>query len=250
MPSKPSQKSATAKSFPNHDATVINWAKRLWGVISKETAYEQVHDDFFNEFIKLRDVDQGVESTKVTMLNHVAPIYNHIASQGYQAHIHYLPLREAVANYCENKPVADWSPPDEASRSPSPHPTMPIPSNSGPSKKKGKTKAQISDEDRDESEGETKLKPLPPTDGMGVHQTKCTLCRQRGHSCHVNPKATKASAACFECNHWKIKCSFAPSRAKKGEASTELNDKEEAPKKQKKPTQVPAGQAGQFSSGE
>ena len=92
MPPKP-------KTTPkDYDAKVIDWAKRLWSAISNEVKYREVHKDFFKEFNKLRDEAQAMDVTKVTMLNHVAPIYDHIASQGYTALIHYQPLREAVAN--------------------------------------------------------------------------------------------------------------------------------------------------------
>ncbi|KAF8814961.1 hypothetical protein BYT27DRAFT_7219071 [Phlegmacium glaucopus] len=43
----------------------------------------------------------------------------------------------------------------------------------------------------------------------------CVMCIQRGHICHHNPKATNLLAACFECNHWKLKCSLAAPRVKK-----------------------------------
>ena len=204
------------------------------------------------------------------MVDHVTPIYNHIALQGYKAHIHYLPLKKAVANFCEGKPVADWkAPPDElSSSSPSPPPSPPPkvneepPRKSGSTKKKDKAKAAGSDElvrSDDDSDKET-TKPRKPTDpklpttaGMEASPTKCTLCEQRGHVCHVNPKATKAAAACFECNHWRLKCSLAPTRGKKGDAPAE-EEEEVAPvitvKRRKKLTQVPAGQKSTVPAGQ
>jgi hypothetical protein len=140
---------------------------------------------------------------------------------------------------------------------------------SGPSGLKKKKKAVISDElirseHEDESDKESvktreaesakarkpltdEVKSLPATDGMEQNITKCLLCVQRKHGCHVNPKATKkAAAACFECNHWRIKCSLTPARAKKVEDEEEVS-KEQVPKRRKKPTQVPAGQPGQLN---
>ena len=75
-------------------------------------------------------------------------------------------------------------------------------------------------------------KSLPLTDGLEPSPTKCTICERRGRVCHVNPKATKAAAACFECNHWRLKCSLAPSRANTAKRSeftvSELSEDEEA----------------------
>ena len=102
------------------------------------------------------------------MVDYVAPIYDHIASQGsgYKPHIHRQPLKIAICNFCKGKPVPDWeAPPDQfsPSRSPSPVP-LPLPrpqlpriiaSNAGPAKKRSKAKVGNSDEfrsDRDESE--------------------------------------------------------------------------------------------------
>jgi len=268
----------------DHDAKEKDWAKRLWIAVSKEGKYNAVHGDFFKEFNKIRDEAQALGIAKVTMVDHVAPIYDHTASQGYNAHIHYKPLREAVSNFCESRPVADWrAPPDQFSRSSSPvlppSPRMQNPQGkrskeekphmvaSGLSKKK--TKATnlddvVRSDPEDESEKES-TKPrdpgesgrprkppaeeprsLPTTDGMERNTTKCTLCENRGHVCHVNPKATKAAAACFECNHWRLKCSLAPARTKKGEDEEEPS-KDQPPKRRRKPAQVPAGQPGQLS---
>lgn len=253
MPPKASQKAIAAKNIQAHDTSVNKWAKGLWRAVLTEASYSNVHDEIFKEFKKLRDEAKALGTTKVSMLNHVSPIYNHMASQGYQAKIHYLPLREAVANYCENRPAVDWKgPPDHFNRSPSPPALKPsdIPRMVvGPSKKKGK--APVVEEsvksDREDSDAEVKhRKPLPSTDGFEVNSSKCTMCRQRSHACHVNPKVTKTTAACFECNYWRLKCSFSPLRNnKKVEGLVEANDEES--KKRKKPTQVPAGQAGQYS---
>lgn len=129
-----------------HDSQVTKWAKRLWSAI-KEVTYKEAHEDIFKEFEKFRDAAQGRDDAKVTMLDHVTLIYNHIASHGFQPHIHYQPIKDAVSRFCERKPVADWKGPQEQlSRSPSPN-QEPIPSppkispiNAGPLKKKGKAK--------------------------------------------------------------------------------------------------------------
>jgi hypothetical protein len=268
-----------------HDVKAKDWGKRLWGVILDEKKYNDFHETFFKEFNSLRDEAQDFLSSKVTMMSHVAPIYDHIASQGYTAHIHFKPLFDAVANFCEGRPVAAWKgPPDRFSRSSSPLPASPQPQSpqAGPSKKK--THVAISDE-RDYSEKESGNPPEgelvkppkattdmaksnnaegldePSTDGMERCPTKCTKCATRNHGCHVNPKPmkkTSASAACFECNHWRLKCSLATrtpaakkgeDAAKKGEDEEEGTLKEPPPKRQvrKKPIQVPAGQPGQYT---
>jgi hypothetical protein len=282
MPTKPKVTISRAA----FDAKVLDWSKRLWSAVSKDPGkYSVAHEEFYREFIKIRDDTQALNISAVTMVNHVAPIYNNIASQGYKAHIHFPPLKEAVANYCEGKPVIDWKAPPEFRLSPSPSSSSlpssppvverkeepPRKSNAGP-KKKGKGKADERSE-HEESEKESakpregepaKLRkpPLPNTEGMEQSPTRCFLCEQRGHACYVNPKATKTAAACFECNHWRLKCSLAPIRAKKGEAPVEEEEvaaskesapkepapKEPVPKRRKKPTQVPAGQPGQLTS--
>lgn len=285
MPSK-----SKANKVAAYEAKVFDWSKKLWTAISKETNYSKIHDDIFSEFNILHDDAQALDITTVSMLSHVVPIYKHVASQGYEAHIHYAPLKEAVANYCEHKPVKIWIPPPQSSRSsspslpPSPRPKFPRskespPRNAGLTKKKGKGKVVISEElvlsGQDESEREAKTreresakpreresakpqKPpptekdanlLPTTDGMEANPTKCSICEQRGHVCHVNPKATKAIAACFECNHWRLKCSLASPRTKKAEADEEVAAPKEQglAKRRKRPTQVSAGQPGQFA---
>ncbi|KAF8798750.1 hypothetical protein BYT27DRAFT_7264614 [Phlegmacium glaucopus] len=257
MPSKsaqPSKAKMGAAEQQKYNTDVVGWAKKLWGAM-KDGSYAPDHQDFFDEFNRLHDTSEGSQSTKTTMLDHVAPIYDHVASQGYQPDIHYQPLKVAVSNFCTNKPVTKWvGPADQWSRSPSPtlnspkpmptptnkvgKQTMPrlkpqelmaciVASNAGPSKK-GKSKAPISEElllsedDTFFGEPETKApllsrasKPLPPTNGMETNSSKCKICSQRGHGCHINPRATNALAACFECNHWKLKCSLAGPRVKK-----------------------------------
>ena len=122
--------------------------------------------------------------------------------------------------------------------------------------KKKNTKGKVSavdDRSNDENskhleEGESG-KQLPSTDGMVQYTTKCKLCEQRGHKCFINLKAikaTKGSPACFECNHWRLKCSHA-ARPKKGEGPDNEQEVAQAPKRRKKPIQVPAGQPGQVS---
>ena len=248
-------------SHPNQPTDEAEWTRKLWDVIQEEATYRDAHEDVFREFERLRDAVQDRDTN--SMLNHAAPIYNHIASQGYQEHIHYEPLLDAVSNYCNKMPVAYWKgPPDQFSRSSSPNldamtslspkvsPTIAL--NTGPSEEKGKAKtAAISEEvarsDRDESEEECAKprNPLPIVDGMERNLRKCTLCEQRSHSCYVNSKATRPTAACFECYHWRVKCSFAPVRAKRGEVTAERNDKQEevavlTNKRRKKPTQAGA----------
>jgi hypothetical protein len=259
----------------DHDVKVKDWAKRLYEAVLSKPEYSKLHKGFLEEFQKLRDEARDLDIAKVTMIDHAAPIYDHVASQGYKVHVHFAPLREAVSNFCANKPVNDWKGPrDQPSRTPSPLlPPSPLPkpkpkfatmvASGPPVLKKKTTKAAISDEPvrfehEDESEKESakprkpttteESKSLPAMDGMELNPTKCALCESRSHGCHVNPRATKAAAACFECNHWRLKCSLASTRSKKGEDEEEVAaSKEQAPKRRKKPNQVPAGQSGQFS---
>ena len=106
----------TPASLGAHDAQVTDWTNRLRHALPDEATYRNGHENFLKEFKKLSDAGQGRDS--VSMLNHVAPIYKHIELQGYQAHIHHLPLREAFCNFREGMPVADWKgPPDQFSRS-------------------------------------------------------------------------------------------------------------------------------------
>ena len=253
-----------------------NWARNLWDAISNEGKYRAVHEDFFKEFNNLRD--EGRDTWVMTLINYVAPIYDHIASQGYNAEIHYRPLKDAVTNFCEGRPGSPWEgPPDQISRTPSP--CLPSSPPAGPSRK---THAANPDEyvpsDHDESAPESpkesvkprkvtnaegvESKSLPNTDGMERCPVKCSKCLSRKHGCHINPKATKSIAACFECNHWRLKCSLAANHAnaKKGEEEApprataakkgeeEAPNEEEvavkvpAPRRRKKPVQVPAAQ--------
>lgn len=107
MSSKPSQKMTAFWQAQNNQT--LNWSKRLWSAVEKDPAtYKESHKDLFKEFEKLHDAAKGRDSTNVTVLNHITPIYNHITSQGYQSHIHFMPLKEAMSNYCKRKPVVDW----------------------------------------------------------------------------------------------------------------------------------------------
>jgi hypothetical protein len=274
-----------SKSTPkDYDVKVKNWAKGLWSVISNEGKYNERHKEFFEEFKNLRDEAKAMDLTKVTMVNHVAPIYDHIASQGYTGQIHYQPLREAVANFCEGRAVADWKgPPDQMSPSPSPVlPPSPRPQSprAGPSKKTKTGTSEVIVRPEHDYEKESPNPPLgdsikvrrrtadltksdnaegvdvPSMEGMELCATKCTLCASRKHGCHVNPKANKSPAACFECNHWRLKCSHAATRAKnEGDGPVKEpgpkrrkkgDDEGEGPKRRKKPIQVPAGQPAQI----
>jgi hypothetical protein len=275
MPPKPkttSKATSKPKMTPeDHDVKMTDWARRLWDALSNEGKYNEGHENFFNEFKKLRDEGRAMNLTTwmMTLIDHVAPIYDHVASKGYNSCIHYNPLREAATNFSQGKPVVDWKgPPDPISRSPTPilQPSSPHPQSPPPVQSRKKTHSAISDQsEHDESEKESPnlpdgdpVKPkltLPSTDGMERCLIKCSKCATRKHGCHVNPKTTKAAAAaCFECNHWRLKCSLAPTRTKKGEDEEEGPLKEQVPKEQvpkrryyRKPNQVPPGQSGQFT---
>ena len=116
-------KTSPVRYAQTYDAKVFDWGKRLWSAVKKEGKYSKAHEGFFKDYVKLRDEAQVLKprtSTNLTMFDYVAPVYNHVDSQGYTAQIHYQPLREAVSNYCEGKPVPSWTPPPgQLSRPPS-----------------------------------------------------------------------------------------------------------------------------------
>src|SRR6266446_4395574 len=133
-PAQPSNKASQPKAndAQTHDVLVFTWAKRLYDAIKHESQYAKVHDVHFKEFDLLRDAAQARGSTKLTMLNHVA-------SQGYQPNVHFMPLKTTIFNFCEQKPVAGWKgPPDQFSHSPTPSleapPTQPSPTRPPPTR--------------------------------------------------------------------------------------------------------------------
>jgi len=214
-----------AASQAEHDASVLAWAKNLYNGIKAESNYAGGHQSFFEEFDRLRDASKGRGDTKVTLIDHVSPIYNHVASQGYQPNIHFGPLQAAVFNWCKGGAVVHWqAPPDQFSRTPSPTLASPAPAPpkppkvarmtvtkaaptaSGSKKKYPSADTVRSDQDKSDEESVRVVPPsrgrppprtLPPTLGLATHLTKCMLCDQRGHGCHINPKAPSALSACF-----------------------------------------------------
>ena len=252
-----------------YNGKVTEWSKKLYNVVTtaNEGKYRDFHDSLFKEYKTLRNEAQSLDTTTttVTAIDHVAPVYDHIASQGYITHIHYSPLVQAVINFCEEKPVAAWKGPPELSRSSSPHPA-----NLSTTKTRAAITEELipSDQDDSEKEGGESVKTRkatnaakshnaeddPSTEGMERCPTKCTKCASRKHGCHVNPKATKSGAACFECNHWRLKCSHAATRAvtaKRVDEEEEGASKDPGapPKRRNKKTNlVPAGQTGQSTS--
>lgn len=82
-------------------------------------SYAKSSQQFFREFEQLRDALQG--STARTILPYVAPVYNHIASQGYQQNIHFDPLLKGLFAFCAKEAIPTWkAPPDQYDRSVSP----------------------------------------------------------------------------------------------------------------------------------
>jgi hypothetical protein len=92
---------------------------------------------------------------------------------------------------------------------------------------------------------------LPPTDHLKKNDPKCERCASMPRDCHANPNVTSATAACFECNFWKVRCSRV-SGAEKQDGEAALKDDPDAPirpkksRSRKKPTTVPAGEPGQY----
>jgi len=289
MASNTTQRTILPDNDPLH-AEIVTWSKKVYAAVQNQDRYAQEHKNLFQEFDRLRDATGKFSNT--TLIHHVAPVYNHCASQDYQPHIHYQPLRAAVTNWCKGVPVVDWQrPPDQYSPStsptipPAPNPTT-IPTNrqpaprpppatprittsnkrseagpsrpvppgesgpkaSGPTKAPGKSGPKVdgrgrakqtgkgsraknitspelvneeNDGDDDEDEGdddnddeETGVKnKLPIIPGLERNLTKCRICAQRNHVCYVNPRATSLTAACYECNFWKLKCSRCPGRS-------------------------------------
>ena len=189
-------------------------------------------------------------------------------SQGYSADIHYQPLKDAITNFCEGKPGFSWKGPSDQF-SWTPFSCLPSSPPMGPSRK---THAANLEEfvlsHHDESAPElpkesvkprkvttdmakslntegVESKSLPNTEGMEWCATKCTKCASHKYGCHINPKATKSTTACFECNQWRLKCSLAATHAnaKKGEeeAPTRANAaKKGDPNEEKVAVKVPA----------
>ena len=276
---------------------VLDWSKRMWNAVQVTEDYEPSHKTLFDEFDHLRDQAKSSGDPLLqdhrSLLRHVAAIYNHTASQGYQPTIHLAPLRQAVHNWCLERPVEHWkAPPDQQSRSPSPAMPPPTPAVPPPAvppsaprglkvpamvpqgnfkptskpaptttdKGKGKPTGKVSRAKQpptsaelvnDEDETETKTrKSLPTTWGMEKHLEKCERCVHGSHGCHVHSNAT----ACFECHWWKVKCSRVKVNKTEADPSASLGedpDATPAPKKRtaanrKKPTAVPAGEAGEY----
>ncbi|KIM42538.1 hypothetical protein M413DRAFT_26582 [Hebeloma cylindrosporum] len=113
---KPTQPTTTT---PPPKERLMAWARELYTVVQDEKKYAQQHDTLFQQFDLLHDATRHLPPP--TFIHHVAPIYNHTASQGYQPPIHLQSLRDAVFRWCRNEPVDPWkAPPDQQSRSPSP----------------------------------------------------------------------------------------------------------------------------------
>ena len=332
-----------APSQAEHDASVLTWAKSLYDGIKVESTYAGGHQGFFEEFDRLRDASKARGDTTVTLIDHVSPIYNHVASQGYQPNIHFGPLQAAVYNWCKRGDLVHWqAPPDQPSRTPTPTLASPKPAPPPSSKppqppasskprqspassrppqpptssrdpkvarmtiskvaptasgsktvsKKKYPSAETVRSDQDESDeesvravprppprGRQPPRALPPTLGLETHITKCMLCDQRGHGCHINPKATTALATCFKCHHWKLGCSLAARPSRKSQptpapresddesllevgkaplevaqerAVTKQEEKEKPVPKmratRKKPSAIPTGEQGQYGS--
>ena len=185
---------------------------------------------------------------------------------------------------CRNRWSFGKAPPDQQSRSPSPIIPLPTPvpaprglkvpsmvpqGNLKPTSKPAPTKADkgkgrltgkgtqakpppTSAELVNDDDNETKPRnTLPSTLGMDKHEVKCDRCMHGGHGCHVHPNN---ATACFECNHWKVWCSRV--KVSKTNADPDALLKEDAdatpgPKKKtggnhKKPTAIPAGEAGEY----
>jgi len=262
----------------------------------------RLHETLFKKFNQLRDTVKSscnpIFHDHRCLIHHVAAVYNHTASQGYQPNIHYQPLCDAVQNWCYKRAVDHWNaPPDQHSRSASPvlppdppanhaanlgpkraanppaaprptvarPPSMTVtpappskPAATKPDKGKGKqtakaaqakpppTSPEFIEEDDDEVKPDPPPKTLPPTDDFEEHDPKCNRCHKIQHGCHVNPNGTSAAAtACFECNHYKVRCSLVP-----GPSRSSAKDESEVPKKprggRKKLIVVPAGEPGQY----
>ena len=108
MASNTTQHVASSKDG-NLVKTVTNWSKEVWSAVQGTEDYETRHDTLFQEFDHLQDQARSSRDPLLQdhwcLLLHVAPIYNHTASQGYQPTIHLEPLRKAVTNWCLSKPV-------------------------------------------------------------------------------------------------------------------------------------------------
>lgn len=77
----PKPKTTPTQVHPAYDSMVRDWGKRLWSAFQDHN-YSLVHEQLFKEFKKLRDEVQTLHINKLSMVDYVAPIYDHIASQG------------------------------------------------------------------------------------------------------------------------------------------------------------------------
>ena len=96
-----------------------DWMTRLYSALGNSESYTKLHMGFFREFKQLSDKVHG--STKHSIVPYVKAVFNHMASQGYQPHIHYDTLFQGMSVYCQNLPPPTWvPPPNQFNRSPTP----------------------------------------------------------------------------------------------------------------------------------
>jgi hypothetical protein len=225
-------------------------AKEVWTAVQKESAYPPQHNHLFEKFNELRDAIKSTDDPRLQdhrcLVNHVAPIYNHTASQGYQPLIHYRPLADAVSAWCLKKPVKHWdAPPDQWSPSASPaipprpitppqppKPTTPprpkprivsrpAPASSStvpnpaptktPTPKPAPTKPE-----KGKAKAKTHISPEFVDSDSDVAKARptptekwnplCDRCKVLKQPCHIYPGRTKDNSACFECNFRKVHC--------------------------------------------
>jgi hypothetical protein len=158
------------------------------------------------------------------------------------------------------KPPAAARPPS-MTVTPGPPGTYP-PFKTATTKGKGKQTAKVSrpkpispefvQDDEDEVKPAPPPTTLPPVGHLDEHHPGCVRCGRNQRSCHVNPTGTSAANACFECNHYKVRCSLVPTRGDKveGEAGPSRSSAKDEPEgtvgskkprgTRKKPIAVPA----------
>ena len=90
------------------------WMMCLYAALNNENTYEKAHLSLFREFEVLSDL--VCRSEKPSIIPYIEAIFNHTMSQGYQQDVHYQPLLQAMAAYCNKAPPPIWvAPPDKYS---------------------------------------------------------------------------------------------------------------------------------------
>ena len=127
------QHTAPAACHAEGHRRLNQWTMCLYVALNDKDMYEKAHQSLFREFEALYNL--VCRSEKPSIIPYIKAIFNHTALQGYQQEIHYQPLFQAMAAYCNKAPPPIWvAPPDKYSwlltpgLPPLPKSPIPIPS--------------------------------------------------------------------------------------------------------------------------